>query len=105
MNTYERLVDRYINAPIAPPTGPELAEHLATALKEAVDGQKAPGPPPLLDVQGVADRLNVGVRTVETLIADGELVPVRVRSARRFTPESVDAYIRRAAGPKRRRRR
>ena len=49
----------------------------------------------LLDIQGVAARLAVSVRTVERLKRDGNLPPhVLVLGAHRWTEESVDAYIR-----------
>lgn len=47
----------------------------------------------LLTKKDVASYLNVSVRTVDTLVAEGALTPVHVRSARRFTRDSVDRYI------------
>lgn len=52
----------------------------------------------LLDATEVAATLNVSLRTVEQLIAEGDLVPVWIRRARRFTPEQVEAYIRSHTG-------
>lgn len=104
--TFDLLIERYINTPDPAPADLGLADRLAASVREAVDDaarSMSAAPPPLLDVQGVADRLAVSVRTVETLITEGELIPIRVRSARRFTPEAVDDYLRRAAKPKRRR--
>ena len=63
------------------------------------------GPEPLLDVKAVARYLGVSARTVETLIAASDLVPIRIGSARRFTREAVDAFLRSRAGQKYRRRR
>ena len=52
-------------------------------------------PDPLLDVGGVARRLSVSVRTVEKIIASGDLAPIWVEGSRRFDREAVEAYIRR----------
>ena len=52
-------------------------------------------PDPLLDVGGVARRLSVSVRTVEKIIASGDLAPIWVEGSRRFEREAVEAYIRR----------
>jgi excisionase family DNA binding protein len=41
----------------------------------------------------VATRLSVSIRTVERLVASGELRGVRVRRSVRVTPEALDAYI------------
>lgn len=56
--------------------------------------------PKLLDLNGVASMLNVGVRTVETLVAAGEIPVARIgapgrRGVRRFDPAAVEAYVRR----------
>lgn len=57
---------------------------------------------PLLMQDEVAARLNVSPRTVDTLVASGELVPIRVTPGGRgcrFTYESTKAFIRsRAVG-------
>lgn len=52
-------------------------------------------PPPLLDLAGVARRLNVSERTVERLIADGLLTPLWIAGSRRFSPESVESFLKR----------
>jgi excisionase family DNA binding protein len=62
------------------------------------------GPPPLLDVKGVAERLNVSERSVERLVASGQLVPLGVGGARRFSQEGVRAFLRRYAVRRRRKR-
>lgn len=52
--------------------------------------------PPLLDINGVAERLNVCPRTVDTLLAAGELPPpIRVGRLRRWDAETVEAHLRR----------
>ena len=68
-------------------------------LIEALAGQ-APAPRPLLDKKAVARLLAVSVRTVDTIVAEGGLTPVKVRGQIRFTPESVDAYVRSGASGK-----
>jgi excisionase family DNA binding protein len=49
--------------------------------------------PAMMDMREVATRLSVSIRTVERLIASGELRAVRVRRSVRVTPEALDAYI------------
>lgn len=73
--------------------------HRATRRAAALPRQPRPVsdyPEPLMTVRDVATYLNVSVRTVEALIAEGELVPLRIRSVRRFTREAVQAYVRNA---------
>ena len=69
----------------------ELENRLAPLL------QAAQRPEPLLTVEDVAAHLAVSKRTVETLISEGELVPLRIRGTRRFTREAVDAFLRTTA--------
>jgi len=49
---------------------------------------------PLMSVKDVARTLDVSPRTVETLVADGELRPLWIKGQRRFHPDTIDAYIR-----------
>ena len=54
----------------------------------------------MLDLDGVASRLNVSPRTVESIVAAGEIPVVRIgapgkRGVRRFDPAAVEAYVRR----------
>lgn len=83
----------------------ELADRLAETVESAVDrvaeSESSSGPTPLLDLQGVADYLNVSPRFVEGLVSSGELVPIRIRSVRRFSVDAVDAYLRSCARPRR----
>lgn len=71
----------------------QLHDSLEELKAEAPDGQ-------LLDIEDVARILKVSVRTVETLVAEGKLIPLRIRSMRRFTREGIDAYLRSAAKPR-----
>ncbi|GAB5520380.1 MAG: hypothetical protein RhofKO_26310 [Rhodothermales bacterium] len=48
----------------------------------------------LLDLKGVAHWLSVSQRTVEKLVASGELRPIRIRRSRRFDRSTIDAYLR-----------
>ncbi|HKX46986.1 MAG TPA: hypothetical protein VJP77_09815 [Planctomycetota bacterium] len=49
----------------------------------------------LLDIDGVADKLCVSIRTVERLKEKGKLPPhVLVMGAHRWTEESINEYIR-----------
>jgi excisionase family DNA binding protein len=53
---------------------------------------------PFLRKKEVCDRLNVSPRTVDRLIADGELDAVRINArVTRITAESLEAYLRRVA--------
>lgn len=72
----------------------ELAEALGRILRDQL------APPPLLDLAGAAARLNVSERTVESLVALGEIPVVRIgtgRGVRRFDPAAIEAFIRRQA--------
>ena len=48
---------------------------------------------PLMHVKDVARTLGVSERTVETLIATGNLQPLWIKGQRRFHPGAVDAFI------------
>jgi excisionase family DNA binding protein len=56
---------------------------------------------PLLTRHDVAEHLNCSLRTVDTLVACGELQALRIRRCVRFTQGAIDAYLRRVAGEKR----
>ena len=57
-------------------------------------------PKALLSLEQVAGMLSVCPRTVEALVASGDLVPLRIRGVRRFTVESVEAYVRAQVNPR-----
>ena len=57
----------------------------------------------LYDTKELAGRWQVSERTVETEVAEGNLVPTFIRGARRFTPDAVRAYERTNSGLRRRR--
>ena len=52
----------------------------------------------LMDVSDVAEFLKVSERTVYRLIASGELAPIKIGTASRFTNEQIDSYLRSQAG-------
>jgi len=52
----------------------------------------------LLTKNDVANVLNVSLRTVDTLLANGELEATRIRGCVRFTREAVDRYIHESTG-------
>ena len=52
--------------------------------------------PQLLDLQAVAARLALGVRTVRYLVSRGELPAVRIGRALRFTEVDVARFIERS---------
>ena len=71
-----------------------LREQLAALPARLLEAARASQmPPPLLTVKDVGRTLSVSPRTVETLIADGEIVPLWVRGQRRFHPDAVLAYV------------
>ena len=75
-----------------------LSARLAERVVELVEAARQP--PPLLDLDGAAERLNVSPRTVRALVADGEIPVVRIGTGRgvvRFESAAVEAFIRRNA--------
>lgn len=48
----------------------------------------------LLTIKDVARYLGVSPRTVQTIVAEGGLTPIKVRSQTRFSPENVETYVR-----------
>ena len=83
---------------LAPLDLDELAARLADRVAELVTAASAPRP--LLTQAEVADWLNVGERTVDNLVALGELPTVRITPSgrsRRFERAAVEAFIRRNA--------
>ena len=55
-------------------------------------------PNALLTRKDLADQLQCSVRTVDTLVAQGEIQTLRIRGCIRFSPDAIDAYLRRVAG-------
>ena len=56
-------------------------------------------PEPLLDKEQAADILSVSERTLDTLIASGEIASIKVKRCRRIPPQALRAYVdRQAAG-------
>jgi excisionase family DNA binding protein len=51
----------------------------------------------LLTRQDLAGRLRCSIRTVDTLVARGEIQALRIRGCIRFSPDAIDAYLRRVA--------
>lgn len=46
-----------------------------------------------LSVTQAAERMNIGRRTVERLIADGDLASLKVRGRRMVTEEAIERYL------------
>jgi excisionase family DNA binding protein len=59
---------------------------------------------PLLTLDEVADRLAVSTRTVQRLVAGGELKPFYIGAAPRFDPREVLEYLEQTRSRPRRRR-
>lgn len=87
-----------------PSTRPPLSDAALDAIADRLADRLSTlpsAPPPLLTSTEVADWLNVSERTVDNLVALGELIPVRVTPSgrgRRFERRGVEAFIRRCAG-------
>ncbi|MEM8556790.1 MAG: helix-turn-helix domain-containing protein [Bacteroidota bacterium] len=73
-----------------------LADQLAavSAKLDALSLHLDRPPDQLLTVEQVADRLQVGKRTVERIVSGGKLRPLWIEGQRRFTTAAVDAYLR-----------
>jgi excisionase family DNA binding protein len=88
--------------PVEPHTQRESTLHVLPEAMEAAIGQaveeriqqfSSQSPLlPLWTVKEVASYLNVSKRTVEHLIADGEIAPIWIRGQRRFDRETIKAY-------------
>jgi excisionase family DNA binding protein len=51
----------------------------------------------LMSIDDVAEVLGVSRRTMEDIVASGDLDPIWIKGQRRFHPDAVDAYLRRQA--------
>lgn len=84
-----------------PPAGTDpvaVIQAIADGVADRLADRLVADPRALLDLAGAAARLNVSKRTVESLVAVGELPVVRIglgRGVRRFDPATIDALIRR----------
>ena len=67
--------------------------NLSESRVNTLTGQHLPNQRGLLTKEEVAQWLNVSTRTVNNLMSDGLLVPVRLRSVLRFSPDSVEDLI------------
>lgn len=85
---------RAVASEIADAVGRRLEERLQDLLAERLTPA---GPPPLLDVSDVAERLKVSARTVERIVNAGHLRPLWIEGQRRFTSAAVEAYLRTCA--------
>lgn len=75
-----------------------VADRIVDRLLDEIDGVSSPqSSETLLDLSDVAHYLQVSDRTVETLIAEGQIEPIWVRGQRRFTIDAIEAYVRRRA--------
>ena len=77
-------------------TSPKVPIEVQLRFLDAADRYASQTPNGLLTVKDVAKRLRVSARTVERLCAAGQLTPLRVRNARRFTPATIERYLREA---------
>ena len=82
-----------VQAPSGAPTNEELMVALA-ALSEKIDALSAPPKQePLWRRRDIAAYLHCSPRFVDSLIADGQLIPIKLGSLSRFDPEAVRATI------------
>ncbi len=75
----------------------ERIGRLEAVIATLVESPRLPSSERLLRVQDVAERWSVSARTVETLASSGDLVSTYIGGSRRFTPDAVDAFERRNA--------
>ena len=81
-----------------PPDDVERVLDRLDTLEEKLDALRAERDPDrLLSREEAADRLNVSVRTLDTLRAAGEIRAVKVKRRVSFHPGALEAYIRRSA--------
>lgn len=57
------------------------------------EGSGGGRPAPLLDIEGVAERLGVGVRHVRRLVAESRIPYVKWGHLLRFDPVAVEAWL------------
>jgi excisionase family DNA binding protein len=67
------------------------------AVREQVEGLNGTDDTGLLPRDDAADRLGISTRTLDTLEAAGEIQAVRIRGRVLYHPDTIDAFIRRAA--------
>src|SRR5690606_7322678 len=77
-----------------PPTLERRLSDLVDRIEEVVEKGEDSDRDRLLSLKDVADLLNVSERTVESIVANGDLRPVRIRGVRRFDPRAVRDYVR-----------
>lgn len=75
----------------------QILDQLTTLSAALTDRSTSPSPDALLTVDEVAALLGVSRRSVDQIIAEGDLKPLYIRSARRFSRSTIDAYLRRCA--------
>ena len=79
---------------------PDVLDAISDGVADRLADRLSPAPSPLLDIREAAEYLAVSVRTVESLVALGEIPVVRIgtgRGVRRFERRSLDAFVRRSA--------
>jgi excisionase family DNA binding protein len=80
-------------------SGVSVTEEIESCVKDAVEEalsehrQKEAAPSPLLKREEVAEILNISLRHLDTLVATGELTPVRIGRSVRFRPEAIRTFI------------
>ena len=82
---------------------PEVAERFDRLEKKVdrlyTERRREAAPEPMLDKTEAAEVLGVSPRTLDTLLAAGEIASIKVRRCRRIRPADLRTYIdRRAAG-------
>lgn len=96
-STRTRQAVQHNGYPISEALSDDVLERLAAVIRTENEAllERHAALRPLLTVADVARSLNVSQRTVETLIASGQLHPLWIRGQRRFHPDTIDAYLRR----------
>lgn len=80
------------------PQGATLSDFRAIVREELrAERRREAAPEPLLTKADAAEVLGVSERTVDTLVASGQLASVKVARCRRIPPQALHAYVRQQA--------
>lgn len=83
-----------------------VREEIESCVRDAVEEalaehrQKKAAPSPLLKRDEAAEILSISLRHLDTLVATGEITPVRIGRSVRFRPEAIREFIEASAREK-----
>ena len=78
---------------------PEVEEQFRAVIRDELraERRREAAPDPLLTKADAAEVLGVSPRTVDTLLASGEIASIKVKRCRRIPPAALRSYINRQA--------